>query len=290
VRTVPSSVRRHPVLTFYALAFALSWGAMLLAIGGPSGIPGTPEEVAALIPIAIPALLAGPSVAGIVMTGLIHGRAGLRKLLSRLLRWRAGARWYAVALLTAPLAMAVIPLALSVLSPEFVPGVVATGDKASLLALGILAGLLAGIFEELGWTGFATPELRLRYAVLPTGILMGLLWGGWHFLVNFWSSGTPSGALSQALLLHSLLFSVGILPAYRVLMVWVYDRTGSLPMAMLMHASLTASNVILVPLATGVVGPAWSLVVAAALWAIVAMVVVANRGRLSLTPLPRPAG
>ena len=32
-----------------------------------------------------------------------------------------------------------------------------------------------------------------------------------------------------------------MLPAYRVLMVWVYDRTGSLLVAILMHASLTAT-------------------------------------------------
>jgi hypothetical protein len=72
--------------------------------------------------------------------------------------------------------------------------------------------------------------------------------------MNFWTSGSPSGALSLARLLHSVIFSVGILPAYRVLMVRIYDRTGSLLVAMLMRLSLTASNVILVPLAIGI-GP-----------------------------------
>ena len=69
--------------------------------------------------------------------------------------------------------------------------------------------------------------------------MVGVLWGMWHLLVNFWSSGSPSGALSIPLLLHSILFSVGVLPVYMVLMVWVYDRTGSLLAAMLMHASLS---------------------------------------------------
>jgi hypothetical protein len=36
---------------------------------------------------------------------------------------------------------------------------------------------------------------------------------------------------------------VGQWPAYRVLMVWVYDRTGSLLVAMLMHARLSACTV-----------------------------------------------
>lgn len=49
-----------------------------------------------------------------------------------------------------------------------------------------------------------------------------------------------------------LAFYLRALPAYRVLMVWVYDRTGSLPVVMLMHASLSASTLILQPLATGI--------------------------------------
>ena len=42
-----------------------------------------------------------------------------------------------------------------------------------------MAGLMVGIFEELGWTGFAIPRLRLRYNVFTTGIIVGLVWGAW---------------------------------------------------------------------------------------------------------------
>jgi membrane protease YdiL (CAAX protease family) len=289
VTTIQAFIKGHPLVSYFALTFAISWGGVLLVIGGLGGIPGTPEQFETLLPFVILALLAGPSVAGPLLTGLVHGQAGLRELLSRLLRWRVGVRWYAVALLTAPLLFTAIPLVLSLLFPEFLPGIFTTDDKASLLLLGIAAGLVAGIFEEFGWTGFAIPRLRLRYGVLTTGLIVGALWGAWHFLGNFWSSGSPSGALSLALLLHSVLFSVGILPAYRVLMVWVYDRTGSLLAAMLMHVSLTTSNVIFVPLATGVPLVTWSLVLAAATWAVVAAVAVVNGGQLSRQPLSRMA-
>ena len=282
-------IKRYPVLIYYVLTFAISWGCLLLAIGGPGGVPANSEQFGKLLPVVILALLAGPTIAGLLLTGLVLGRAGLGELLSRLLRWRVSVRWYAVALLAAPLLFTAIPLALSLLFPEFLPGIFITDDKASLLLMGIAAGLSAGIFEELGWTGFAIPRLKLRYSVLTTGLIVGFLWGAWHFLVNFWSSGrdSSSGALSLALLLTSLLFSVGILPAYRVLMVWVYDRNGSLLVAMLMHLSLTASNVILGPLATGVLPVIWVLALAAALWIVVAAVAVANRGQLSQQPLQR---
>lgn len=281
-------IRRHPLLTYYALTFAVSWGGLLLVVGGPGGLPGTPEQFAKLLPLVLLALLAGPSVAGLLLTGLVQGRAGLVELRSRLLKWRVGARWYAVALLTAPLLFTALPLALSFLFPEFLPGIFTADDKASLLVIGIVAGLTT-VLEELGWTGFAVPRLRRRYSVLTTGIIAGALWGAWHLLVNFWSSGTSSGALSLGLFLNSFFFSVGILPAFRVLMVWVYDHTESLLVATLMHVSLTAGNVILLPLAREVAGPIWSLVMAVALWVVVAAVAEANRGQLSQQPFPRQA-
>ena len=92
-------IKGHPLLSYFALAFAISWGAILVVVGfGPGGFSATPEQFRAVFPYALPAMLAGPSVAGILLTGLLHGRAGMRGLLSRLLRWRVAARWYAVAL------------------------------------------------------------------------------------------------------------------------------------------------------------------------------------------------
>jgi hypothetical protein len=46
-------------------------------------------------PLFYTAMLAGPAIAGITMTGVAQGRAGLRRLLSRLVRWRVGMRWFA---------------------------------------------------------------------------------------------------------------------------------------------------------------------------------------------------
>jgi membrane protease YdiL (CAAX protease family) len=174
-----------------------------------------------LFPFVLLALFAGPSMAGILLTGLLYGRAGFRNLLTRMTRWRVGARWYAVALLTAPLLVTATLLALSLISPEFLPSIFTSDDKVRLLLFGIGWGLVGGgLLEELGWTGFAVPTLlRQRHGVLATGLFVGVLWGLWHFLITFWASGTSSGALSLAGFLPAVLFYVGSLPAYRVLMV-----------------------------------------------------------------------
>jgi membrane protease YdiL (CAAX protease family) len=278
-------IKRHPVLTYYVLTFAISWGGFLLVIGGPGAIPGTSEQVERLVPFAMLTWFAGPSVASILLTCLVDGRAGLRELLSRLLRWQVGARWYAVALLTAPLYYAAVLLALSLTSPEFLPGILTTSDKAGLLLFGIASGLLGGGFlEELGWTGFAVPRLRLHNGALTTGLIVGVLWGALHFSVIFWLSGRTLGALPLALFLTVRGFDllVGGLVAFRVLMVWVYDRTGSLLVAMLMHASLSASMLILGPPAiAGVPFLTYLLVSSAAMWVVVGAVAVVNSGKLS---------
>ena len=286
MKTIKAFVKSHPVASYFALAFAISWGGVLTAVGvGPGGILATPQQSEMLFPFVYLAMLVGPSAAGIVLTGLLHGRAGLGDLFARMRRWRVGARWYAVALLTAPLLYMAVLLGLSLASPVFLPGIFASEEKVALLLFGIAVGLGAGFFEELGWTGFAVPTLlRRRHGVLGTGLTVGVLWGAWHFLTTFWGSGTTSGALSLAIFVPGVLFAAGILPAYRVLMGWVYERTGSLLVAMLMHASLTASMLILGPLATGAALATYILVLAAALWIIVGAVALANGGHL--TPQP----
>lgn len=281
-------IRRHAVVTYYVLVFVISWGGILILVA-PGGIPARADDSAALFPMVYLAMLAGPILGGIVLTGVVHGRAGFREMRARLFSRRVGGRWYAAALLTAPIVMAVTLFALALLSSQFLPGILTVEDKAGLLLFGLAVGLGAGIIEELGWTGFAIPELRRRRTVLSTGLIVGFLWGAWHVLVYFWGSGDSSGAFQPGPFMANMLVFVGILPAFRMLMVWVYDRTRSLLVAMLMHASLTASTQILMPPATGTLSFIYSLVLTGALWGVVAIVTAAARRQLSQQPHLRQA-
>jgi membrane protease YdiL (CAAX protease family) len=261
-----------------------------MVVGGPSQILGSPELLGAHFALVMLAWLAGPSVASILMTGLLYGREGFRDLFARMRRWRVGARWYAVALLTAPLLVTAVLFALSLTTSEYLPTILTTSDKASLLLMGIVGTFVGGIFEELGWTGFATPTLlgRMRHGVLATGLIVGVLWGVVHLPLYYWgASGDLSGALLLAVVVANIL---AWFPPYRVLMVWVYDRTESLLLAMLMHGSATASLVILASLAPGWALFTFLLAFGAVLWVFVAAVAVSNGGHLSRQPpLPRRA-
>lgn len=266
--TIKDFIKRQPLPIYFSLVFIISWCAIFV-LAGPGGIPASADQMMALGM----AMLLGPAFASILLTGITNGKAGYRNLLSLLFRWRVHPRWYAVALLTAPLSTAVVLLALSPISLKFIPGILIAEDKLTLIMMGVVGGLTVGFFEELGWTGFAIPQMRLRYNIPVTGFIVGLIWGAWHFLL-FWESDSFSSAFPLILLLARL-FSW--LPAYRILMVWVYDRSESLLVVILMHASLVATLVIIDPSLTGVDLLTLILVRALVLWCIVGVITVTDR-------------
>lgn len=189
-------------------------------------------------------------------------------LRSQVFNWRVGARWYAVALLTGPLVGSAVTFGLSLRDAVFLPGILISEHKVSLVLIGIAVGASAGFLEELGWTGFAVSRLRRRHSVLVTGLLVGFLWGAWH-LPLFSGQRSPSG-IPIAVYLSVLCFS--FLPPFRVLMVWLYDRTESVLIVMIMHAALSATSLILQPQTAGIEVVVYDLAFAAALWVAVAVV------------------
>lgn len=55
-------IKQHPVLTYFALTFAISWGGFVLVLG-PGGFPGTQDLLETLFPLAILIMLLGPPFA-----------------------------------------------------------------------------------------------------------------------------------------------------------------------------------------------------------------------------------
>jgi uncharacterized protein len=262
--------QRNPIVTYYILMFAISWGLSLIALG-PDGFVGNKPISGAQLPLVYIAALAGPSVAGLLSVGFVRGLAGLQDLQSRLLRWRVNPRWYSVALLTAPLLTTLTLLAFSLVSPNFLPAIMGSGDKMRLLASGIAVALIVPFAEELGWTGFAIPQLRQQYSVVLTGLIVGLLWGAWHF---------PLFAGSAASVLHLAVLLFSWLPPYRVLMVWVYDNTRSLVVTMLMHLAIVFDSLVLIPATPPEIPMMFDLVFASELWLLVAAVVLSGSLRV----------
>jgi membrane protease YdiL (CAAX protease family) len=232
--SIKQFVERYPVMSYFILVYLISWGAVLLIVQALADSAATDPTTRTAI-ISLP-LLVAPGIAGVTLTALLEGTAGLRVMLSRMTNWRTHFRWYALALLLMPTLVLLILYVLTLsVSAAYSP----------ILSLFGLAGILAGYLEEIGWTGFAVPRLLTRRSPLAVGLIVGLLWGIWHGLADYSIRGASLGAF------WPITFGLFVLPltAWRILMTWVYDKTRSGPVAQLMHFSYTGSLALFVPLA-----------------------------------------
>jgi membrane protease YdiL (CAAX protease family) len=270
-----SFLRSHPVAGNFLLTFTISWlGA--LAVAAPHLLRHEPLPKITGI-LMFPAMLLGPSLSGIFLTAIVEGKTGLRDLLSRLLRARIPARWYAPLLIPPVLVLTVLFTLKTFLSPVYTP---------NLFLLGVLFGLPAGLLEEIGWTGFAFPRMSSQHNPLGASILLGLLWGLWHLpVVNYLGTATPHGAYWFPFF---LVFAFAM-TAMRVLICWLYLHTKSVLIAQLMHISSTGSLVIFSPPAVSARQEVlWYALYGTALW--LALLIVVKKFRCppgTLTTLQR---
>ncbi|HOV15368.1 MAG TPA: CPBP family intramembrane metalloprotease, partial [Spirochaetota bacterium] len=137
------------------------------------------------------------------------------------------------------------------------------------------------LFEEIGWTGFAIPELRKRFSILSTGLLLGTLWGAWHFLPVFFGCGDISGKFDFQLFYPGLFFHYAGLIPFRILMTWLYDRTDSILLPWIMHATLTSCTFFILNISkTGFPLFIYYVALSLTLWIIVLLVMISNKRRI----------
>lgn len=160
-------LKKTPVLSYFAIIFLISWGGIFI-LGYPYGMPSTNEQFQALWTAVVLLCFLGPALAGLLMTAITGGRAGFRELRDRLFKWRIGLKWYANALMAAPLVFVATHFFLAQFPTVYLPGFLTVRDGSTLILMGIISGIMAGILEVVGWFGFAIPEMRKRNSPLAT--------------------------------------------------------------------------------------------------------------------------
>jgi uncharacterized protein len=209
ISSVLSVVRRHPIITFFVLTYAIGWG---------------------LIPFWT--FQAGsPLIAALIVIPLTQGLSGLKELGLRMIRWRVRWYWYAVAV-ALPLGVLVLTAGLNV----------ALGASAPSLAFGSLTTVLlvfavrlvnpgdGALGEEPGWRGFALPGLQgSGFSPLVSTLILGVLVSGWHVPLLF----LEEGGLRPFMIVGFLLGTVAVTFWYT----WLFNHTGgSVLITLVSHA------------------------------------------------------
>jgi uncharacterized protein len=189
-----SLLARHPLISFFVMAYAFSWLVWSPWVLGQDGAGLLPFKIGQATGLVLAAgILAGPTLSALIMTAATEGRAGVRRLLGRLVLWRVGIQWYLFALLGIPL---IILLGTMIYTQEL-PNLKALGGPSYLLSyLGtyVLVVVLGGpLFEEIGWRGFALPRMEPLQGPLLASVVLGVMWALWHlpeFLVPSWAAAS----------------------------------------------------------------------------------------------------
>jgi uncharacterized protein len=227
-------ILKYPVTCYFTATFFLSW---LGAFGIVASRLARQEPIEKKDGILMfPVMIICPAIVSIALTMITAGKPGLRTLFLRLKKWKLDRRWYAIALFTPPC------LILGVLF--FLSHAKSFDFKANFFPLGILFGIPAGVFEEIGWTGYALNKMLIKKNVIQSGIILGFLWSCWHIpVIDFLGAASPHG---EYLIAFFFAF-MAIMMAIRMLMVWVYAQTGSVLIVQLMHIISTGSLVVFGP-------------------------------------------
>jgi uncharacterized protein len=207
-----AAIRRQPLVAFFVLAYVIAWSPWPFYAAGL--LPGTN-----FLPI-------GPLAAALIVASVAQGRAGLRDLGARLIRWRVP--WYCYA------AAVGLPLAVIFGTAGVNVGLGGSAWSLSTFAWGGLAILFASkwvnpldgpLGEEPGWRGFALPRLQAIRSPLASAVILGVLAAVWHLPLVVSGQGNPVGW-------------VGLPTTFVITIVycWLFNRSGgSVLLTMLFH-------------------------------------------------------
>jgi membrane protease YdiL (CAAX protease family) len=238
-------VTGHPLVAYVLLSYAISWAVWTPGLLGAGG---------GMVLAAVGAF--GPAVAAALVTHWTGG--SVRAWLRPLWRWRVPARFYLYALGLPVALFASMNLVLAAFGQQ-VHLERAGASALPFLGTFVVVALVGGAQEEPGWRGFALDRLQARHSPLAATVVLGIIWGLWH------------------LPLYGLGFVGPML--FVVFYTWLYNRTGSVLLCVLLHAAFTPSLDHLVLVDDSLLVDA---VIGATLLAAAAVLVVLTRGRLGV--------
>lgn len=176
-------------IPFMLISFGLAWGILGLYVFVPELMGALFGQLSGNHPLFFLAVYA-PAIAAFIIVALTGELTGLKRFLGRALLWRCTAAWYAFLIIGVPL----IFIAGSAVRGNLLTEPFPFRSFHTLLAALALAAI-KGPMEEFGWRGLALPLLQRKLAPIWAGLVLGVIWGLWHFPA-FLLSGTQQSEWS----------------------------------------------------------------------------------------------
>lgn len=229
-------LRQHRLTAFVGITFLSSWICWLTIFADLK--PSLFEFDSGTLLVFLLGAYA-PSLVALLLSFYLDGSAGAKNLLRRLLMWRVGWSWNLLALLAGP-CIYVAAVMIYAVGGGFL-GSVNYGLLPWIPVVVLVSLFLGPLAEEIGWRGFVLPCLDVKGKPVRSGLIMGLIWGGWHIPL-FWAViGTSVSGFPVTLNSVTLFFLSTIGASF--LYLWMHTKTeGSLWIAVLIHLGWNASG------------------------------------------------
>ena len=219
------------LLTFFGLAYLISWTTWLPLYGHIFGLTNLP-----VIPYEHAIGSLGPLIAAFLTTLIFLKKDGVKMLLSKCFQIKP-LIYLVVALFTPFLLVLISVIAGHFINgtPVCIPGLFTSSEfpRFNLLSVLIYNLVFFGFGEEVGWRGFALPRLQSKLNALTASFVLTLFWALWHLPLFFYRSGfntmNTAGILGW---LFSLLTG-------SILLTWLYNSSkASILICAIFHSAI----------------------------------------------------
>ncbi|WP_167045612.1 type II CAAX endopeptidase family protein [Salinibacterium sp. ZJ454] len=223
-RSDKAGLTGRSLIFFFVATFVVSWGAGISYVLFQEQVDAIFGPMQYTNPVFI-FMVYAPGIVGVLMVLRHYGMSGLGRFFRRFALWRMSLVWWLVLLVGIPAVYYAGAAVTGSITDPFPFTAWATVLQA------MLAMLLIGPIEELGWRGVALPLLQRRLAPLWSAILLGVIVAIWH-APSFFLSGTKQAEWAF------WPFFFGVVAISVILAALFNASRGSLLVAFLFHAQL----------------------------------------------------
>lgn len=219
------------LFTYFSLAYLISWILWLPLYAPAFGVFELP-----VVPFQHGIGGLGPLIAAFVTSGIFGGKSGIARLFKKCIQLRP-LLYLAIALFS-PFFLLLFAALLNFWANKHsfqLENITASHEfpQFSAITFFVYNLLFFGFGEEVGWRGFALPQLQSKYKALTASIILTIFWALWHWPLFFYKPGYLNMDVPEIV---GWLFS---LLTGSILLTWLFNSSkGSVLICAVFHATI----------------------------------------------------